>query len=200
MVYHRDPVLSVIVRLTCSREGIDGTWSTFVAQVGTPAQNVHLLVSTAATMTSIVLPDGCQYSTSPSTCSDDRGQLFNPNASTSWFNYDVFTLGLEDNLEMNANGQFGKDTVALDWQGSGGPKLDSQIVAGIATQQFYLGEFGITPQPTNLTNFNDPHPSFVETLKMKNMIPSMSWSYTAGAKYREHNQLLSSVSANRHRA
>lgn len=166
------------------REGIDGSWSTFIAQIGTPAQNVHLLVSTSGSATVTVLANGCQYDTSPSTCPDDRGKIFNPNASSTWISNDIYNLGLEENLRYSANGQYGKDTVALGWQGSGGPTLPDQVVAGLASQNFYLGEFGLTPRPTNFTDFTDPQPSFLETLKNKNLIPSLGWSYTAGAKYR----------------
>ncbi|KAL9622007.1 MAG: hypothetical protein Q9160_003669 [Pyrenula sp. 1 TL-2023] len=165
-------------------EGIDGSWSTFIAQVGTPAQNVHLLISTSSSATVAVIAEGCQYDSSPSTCPDDRGKIFNPNTSSTWVGNDVYNLGLEENLGYSANGQYGKDTVILGWQGSGGPKLPDQVVAGVASQNFYLGEFGLTPRPTNFTDFVDPQPSYLETLKSKNLIPSLGWSYTAGAKYR----------------
>lgn len=166
------------------REGVDGSWSTFIAQIGTPAQNVHLLISTSGSATVTVIAEGCQYDSSPSTCPNDRGKIFNPNASSTWVPNDIYNLGLEENLGYSANGQYGKDTVSLGWQGSGGPTLRDQVVAGIASQNFYLGEFGLTPRPTNFTDFTDPQPSYLETLKSKNLIPSLGWSYTAGAKYR----------------
>ena len=165
------------------REGNDGPWSSFTIQVGVPAQDVRVLISTAGTSTWVVLPEGCSND-APSNCAALRGQEFNINASSSWQPNNFFDLALESNLGYTGNGEFGFDTVALSWQGSGGPSLDHQVVAGIATSDFWLGTFGLTPRPTNFSNFNDPQPSFMETLKNKSMIPSLSWSYNAGAPYR----------------
>ena len=48
------------------------------------------------------------------------------------------------------------------------------------------GIFGINNQPLNFTTLsNFSSPSFVTTLKDQKVIPSVSWSYTAGAQYRE---------------
>lgn len=119
-------------------------------QVGTPAQNVKTLISTAGYQTWAVLPQGCT-SSDPPTCGISRGGEFRPNKSTTWVANNVtskgiFSLGLELNLGYAGNnGEYGYDTVALGWQGSGGPSLDQQIVAGIATKQLYLGIFGLIP-------------------------------------------------------
>ncbi|KAJ4189948.1 hypothetical protein NW767_011446 [Fusarium falciforme] len=49
----------------------------------------------------------------------------------------------------------------------------------------YLGIFGINNQPLNFTSLgNFSSPSFLTTLKDQKRIPSLSWSYTAGAIYR----------------
>lgn len=72
-----------------------------------------------------------------------------------------------------------------------GPSLDTQVVAGI-DQNYWLsmGMFGLGQEPTNFTNLNNPHPSFLSTLKQRDIIPSLSWSYTAGAPYRESHTPL----------
>ncbi len=176
--------------------GNDGPWSSFTLQVGTPAQDVEVLVSTAGYQTWVVVPEGCT-SSDPPNCADLRGNEFAPSQSSSWKQNNVtangtFTLGIEANLGYTGNGEFGYDIVALGWQGSGGPSLEEQIVAGIATPEFYLGLFGLNPRPTNFTNFNDPVPSYMSTLKQKSMIPSLSWSYTAGNQYRL-NKVLGSL-------
>lgn len=67
---------------------------------------------------------------------------------------------------------------------SGGISLKHQIVAGIATKDFYLGQFGLGPKATNFTNFDTPDPSFFWSMKNQSVIPSLSWGYTAGAKHR----------------
>ena len=166
------------------REGNDGPWSTFTVQVGTPAQDVRVLISTAGTETWVVLPEGCGTD-APSNCGTLRGQEFNISDSSTWIANNFYSLELESSLGYTGNGEFGFDTVGLSWQGSGGPSLEHQVVAGIAAEDFWLGNFGITPRPTNFTNFNDPQPSFMQTLQNKSMIPSLSWSYNAGAPYRK---------------
>lgn len=76
--------------------------------------------------------------------------------------------------------------MGVGWQGSSGVTvLNHQVFAGFAMQKFWLGLFGLNPRPVNFTDFNDPQASFVQTLRNRSMIPSLSWSYTAGAKYRE---------------
>lgn len=167
-----------------NREGNDGPWSTFTVQVGTPAQNVRVLISTAGSATWVVVPEGCPDG-GVFDCTDLRGQSFNLNASSTWKFNDYYELVLESNLDYAGTGGFGFDKVGIGWQGDGGPVLENQVVAGIAIEDFWLGSFGLTPRPTNFSNFNDPQPSFVETLKNKSMIPSLSWSYTAGAPYRK---------------
>jgi hypothetical protein len=143
------------------------------------------LISTASSYTSVVLSEGC-LADGPSNCADLRGGAFNINASSTWQFKNYYDLELESNLGYSDAGEFGFDRVGIDWQGSGGPVLDHQVVGGIALTDFWLGEFGLTPRPTNFTNFNEPHPSFIQTLKNQSMIPSLSWSYTAGAPYREY--------------
>ena len=70
--------------------------------------------------------------------------------------------------------------------------MNSQVVAGLETYDFYTGIFGLGDQPANFThssnthNLSDTiHPSFLETLKASGLIPSLSWAYTAGAPYRK---------------
>ncbi|TVY68997.1 hypothetical protein LSUE1_G007073 [Lachnellula suecica] len=48
----------------------------------------------------------------------------------------------------------------------------------------WVGVFGLGTQPVNYTSLgNFSAPSYFTTLKNQNMIPSLSWSYTAGAQY-----------------
>jgi hypothetical protein len=111
--------------------------------------------------------------------------LFNPNNSLTWVPNSIYNLGLEEFLGFgDVNGDFGFDTVALGLPGSGGPSVEHSIVAGIADQQLtWLGVLGLNPMPTNFSTFNNPQPSFLSLLRTKNLIPSLTWSYTAGAVY-----------------
>jgi Eukaryotic aspartyl protease len=52
---------------------------------------------------------------------------------------------------------------------------------------------GLNPRPTNFTDLNHPQTSYVSLLKEQNYIPSLSYSYTAGAQYRPRTVLGSLV-------
>ncbi|KAF7554940.1 hypothetical protein G7Z17_g2546 [Cylindrodendrum hubeiense] len=179
-----------------AREGNDGPWSSFNLRVGTPKQDVRVLVSTASPETLIVLEEyGCTtvaFSDVPSDCAVSRGNLFTLNESTTWLDAGTFAIngdgvGLEANLGYEQRAQFGLETLGVGLvEGSTGPTLENQTVAGIASASpFYLGIFGLNTQPVNFSTLgNYSAPSFVTTLKDEDIIPSLSWSYTAGAKYR----------------
>jgi hypothetical protein len=183
-----------MTRLKLSREGNDGPWSTFTIQVGTPAQSVNVFVSTASYQTWVVDPEGCT-STDPSDCSTQRGRFFNYSSSTSWLpntaniTTTIYPLELESGLGYTGNGRYGFDTITLGLPGTGGPSLENQTIASIATKEFYMGVFGLKPQASNFTTLTDPIPSFLQNLKNQSMIPSNSWGYTAGNQYRKQKSI-----------
>lgn len=74
--------------------------------------------------------------------------------------------------------------MGLGIQGSGGPSLPHQIVGAFSTDDFYLGFFGVNPASTNFTQQEQGEASYMTTLKNQNLIPSLSFGYTAGNKYR----------------
>ncbi|OCL08205.1 acid protease [Glonium stellatum] len=173
-------------------DGNDGSWSTFIIRVGTPEQDFRVLPSTAGQETWVPVPDGC-LSSDPSNCGTLRGVYpfngqqstgFQYNQSSTWKLIGLYDLMLEQQLNYTGNGIYGLDTVGLMLQNSGGLSLTGQVVAGIATKEFYLGIFGLGPKPANFSNFDYPQPSFMHTLKEQDKIPSLSYAYTAGASYR----------------
>lgn len=149
------------------------------------------------------------FETVPSNCAVSRGNLFNLNDSSTWYDLGTYEIngdgvGLEANLGYSQRVEFGLDTLGI---GLTGPSLQNQTIGGIATAEpFYLcvhsylcisvigfghltfnsrGIFGLNTQPVNFTSLgNYSSPSFLTTLKDQNKIPSLSWSYTAGAQYR----------------
>ncbi|RSL75145.1 hypothetical protein CEP51_011133 [Fusarium floridanum] len=177
-------------------EGNDGPWSSFNVRVGTTHQDARVLVSTAAPETLVILSEyGCSeriFESVPTNCAVSRGNLFNPNESSTWHNLGIFGIndgevGLGAHLGYQQPAQFGLDVLGVGLvDGSGGITLKNQTVGGIATASpFYLGVFGINTQPLNFTSLgNFSSPSFITTLKDQKRIPSLSWSYTAGAIYR----------------
>jgi hypothetical protein len=171
-------------------EGNDGSWSTFYIRVGTPEQNFRVLISTAGSETWVPVPEGCRNDYP--NCGQLRGVApfnnaqsngFQTNLSTTWESIGLYTLDLESKLNYTGNGLYGFDNVGTQIQNSGGLNLTHQVVAGIATKDFYLGLFGLDPRPSNFSTFSDPQPSFMRTLRDKEMIPSLSFAYTAGAPY-----------------
>lgn len=172
--------------------GNDGSWSTFTIMVGNPPVQWRVLPATNNQETWVPLPQACALNHFGS-CLRSRGltanvtaayQYFQLNQSSSWVNEGIYNLLSENNLNYTGNGEYGFDTVWLGSPSLGGPSLGHQVVAGIVTNDFYLGQFGLGPKPTNFSDFNDPIPSYMKTLANENMIPSLSYGYTAGAKYR----------------
>ena len=95
-------------------------------------------------------------------------------------------MEFEKNLfNNNDNGDFGYDTLTLGLPGTGAPAVKDQVVVGIASKDFYIGLWGVGPRPTNLTNLDNPYPSLMTTLKQTGQVPSISYGYTAGARYRK---------------
>ncbi|PNP42249.1 hypothetical protein TGAMA5MH_05931 [Trichoderma gamsii] len=173
-------------------EGVDGPWSSFELRVGTPAQNLRILPGTSSTQTLVVLPEGCQI-IKVNDCANSRGDLFNTTASHTWKDIGLFELGFENSLGFTDNGDFGYDTVGLGYLGSGGPVVNHSVIAGIAGTEFYLGVLALNPRPTNFTTQNEPQQSFMQLLKNSSAIPSLSYSYNAGAPYRLNKALGSLI-------
>ncbi|KAK4896171.1 hypothetical protein LTR49_028179 [Elasticomyces elasticus] len=87
----------------------------------------------------------------------------------------------ESLLGLSGNAYYGFETINLSLPGSGLPTLQSQVIAGFASNAFWLGSLGVSPVPFNFTNLDEPQPSMMGTLKKQSLIPSTSWAYTAGA-------------------
>lgn len=143
-----------------------------------------MLISFIVNLPWVVLPEGCPSSAS-STCPSDRGELFYRNMSSTWRNQGTYTLEYESNLGYFDDGFLGYDTLSTGLPGTTAVTLEDQIIAGIAADNIFLNLWGLGPRPTNLSSFDNPYPSMVESLKKKGLIPSISYGYTAGARYRK---------------
>lgn len=140
-----------------------------------------------------MIPEGCSTSlnTNISNCAYERGYDFTSNQSITWSTqrlgngglYQLDTL-VESELGLTGNAYYGFDTVELGLDGSGLPTLTNQLIAGFATDSFWLGSLGLSPIPFNFTNLDDPVASILSTLRNQSYIPGTSWAYTAGASYR----------------
>ncbi|KAI5359535.1 Putative aspartic peptidase A1 family, aspartic peptidase domain superfamily [Septoria linicola] len=172
-------------------DGIDGEWSSFTLRVGTPQQFVRTFVSFASYQTWVVLPQGCAQAADEESCAESRGWLFDNNSSSTFEYKGIYDLWVQNNLGYEGNAIYGYDTVGLGGEGEGGPTLLNTTVGAMAVEDFYLGVFGINPKPTNFTADRNGSPSYMTLLKEQKHIPSLSFGYTAGAKYRYSGVLAS---------
>ncbi|PVH78834.1 acid protease [Cadophora sp. DSE1049] len=170
-------------------------WSSFFLRVGSPPQTVRVLLSTANNQPLVVLPEGCS-SDDPSDCANSRGGLFQSNSSSTWTQNNVtaggvFSLALGSSIGLSGDTTYGNDTVALGYVGSGAPALDNQNVGCITTKDIFMGIFGVNPAATNFSASSNPVQSYMANLKSQKQIPSLSYGYTAGNKYRFNTVLAS---------
>lgn len=183
-------------------DGVDGEWSSFTLRVGTPAQVVRTFVSFASYQTWVVLPQGCSLAADQAECVAARGGTYDNHTSSTFVPRGIYDLWVAKNLGYEGNALYGYDTVALGGGdddgdgdggdghgggGGGGPSIEHTVVGALAVEDFYLGLFGINPKPTNFTSYDDGSPSYMTLLKLHNYIPSISFGYTAGAKYRQRH-------------
>lgn len=173
-------------------DGNDGSWSTFVVSIGTPGQSFRVLPSTVGSETWVVGEQGCT-SDDPNDCASLRGaEPFNGNASpgfesnqsSTWEQVGIYDLGLEADLGYTGNGEYGYDVVTLATpSSSSGLSVNHSIVAGTADKSYFLGLLGLNDRPTSFSSSANNSQSFLRLAKSANSIPSLSYGYTAGARY-----------------
>ena len=141
----------------------------------------------------VILPEGCNEN-DPSNCDSLRGgenfngqppQGFLANQSSTWEEIGLYEVEAEKKLNISANGLYGTDVVGVNGGNGteGGVSLDGQIVAGIAAKEYFLGVLGLSRAPADFSSAAPSRNSFLHNLYISNFIPSLSYSYTAGAKY-----------------
>ena len=108
---------------------------------------------------------------------------FQFNQSSSWSSLGTHSLLTDNYLNISSNGQFGTDTVGLGIENSTALTIDHNVIAGITTKPFYMGALGL--KPINSTSVSNGPASLMTQLKQQNLIPSLSFGYTAGAIYRK---------------
>ena len=171
--------------------GNDGNWSTFRIEVGNPPQPFQILPSTCSNEVWIPTPPGCKVPVA--NCTDSRGVLstsgsssrgFQSNISDTWQLINILDLGSEDHYFSGQEGGFyGLDTLSVGKDPA--TTLSNQIVAGIATSNFWLGILGLGNIPAKVTTSDGLVPSFVTSLKNNKITQSLSYGYGAGAAYRK---------------
>jgi hypothetical protein len=122
-----------------------------------------------------------------SLCESNRGGVFDPFKSSTWHNEGLFELGADTRLGNQGYALYGLDDLTY---GSTGVVQSSAIIGqvndtGLATSfQTWLGFFGLGIVPGNFTDVASLS-SISALVEKVAVIPSHSYGYTAGAKYRE---------------
>ncbi|KAF2263394.1 acid protease [Lojkania enalia] len=182
-----------VVPPTQKFDGNDGSWSTFKISVGTPGQEFRVLPSTQSGETIVIVPEGC-LDGDGADCPNQRGiEVFNSeqspgfqlNASSTWSTIGQYSMDLEDRLNYSAAGIFGYDTVALGpATDSTSLSLDHQVVGGIPHLDYWMGYLPLGIPDSSFSSLSQSIDSFMYQLRNSSKIPSLSFAYTAGAKYR----------------
>jgi hypothetical protein len=188
------------VDATGNFKGNDGEWSTFSINVGDEdndggGQNFEVLPSTYLGVT--VLPGISSWCTGD--CPDDRGvgtvdrnQIggvqTSPGSST-WKFAGIFDIGTPDwwqNKSDTPGGDFGLEYLGIGKASKQSWVARNMAVAATQSKDFYIGQFGLSPGATNLGKGNGEVQSILSTFQNQSVIPSVSYGYTAGAKYSEY--------------
>lgn len=169
--------------------GADGNWSTWSLQVGTPPQQFNVLPSTSHGEVWIPVTEGCSWLPSTIDCGKLRGigsfqgaqsLGFQDNSSTTWDPIGIYELSVGSDLfNTSESGLYGLDTVSFDNNVS----IPEQIIAGIATQDFWLGSMGLNQQSSDFPVLNENASSLLDKMKAQNHTPSVSFSLAVGASY-----------------
>lgn len=136
---------------------------------------------------------GANVSSSPGILNVAAASGFQPKQSSTWLAPSRNQSSTGSDLIIQSGSQsynlFGvsyyvTDVVGLGLDATTGLDSSSSLVAGILTEPYYIGILGLVPvQEQNLQNASA---SIIMQLKRKNLIPSLSYGYTAGAIYRKY--------------
>lgn len=177
--------------------GNDGNWSSFAINVGTPPKTLFVLPSTSGRSTWVVLPQGCGAQ-DPGNCNTSRGEVFDPNLSSTWSRIgasdEYFELNfgpeaplsplLPPNLNYSGAAEVGNDTLGFGTNSDEAPILNNQLIVGYATKVPYVGQLGLSWANETVDSYQKPGASVLGALRRMNAVSSQYWGYTAGAIYR----------------
>jgi len=191
-----------VVTPTADFLGNDGRWSTFLINVGddgtgTKGQDFKVLISTSSSITTV--PEQANWCDTPDeeACAAKRGvQLFQnrqslgfqSSLSSSWKTsglFDLPVLSYSDNFpeDSKPKAEYGLDNVGLGLSSTQSLIMADQVVAGISTQNFFMGSFGLGIQPIDNGGVKQP---WLYNFHHFNNTPSKAYGYQAGAYYREY--------------
>ena len=112
----------------------------------------------------------------------------NLDASSTWRGQGQFNIGIPSvGSGPNDFAEYGLDTLELGSNGSSNIQSKSQPVGALSTKDVFLGSLGLglTEAVSSFLDHFREHTSFLQHLKNSYKIPSLSFAYTSGARYRE---------------
>ena len=128
-------------------------------------------------------------------CSVSRGGIFNHSMSTSYvggklYNFSAYAVFHDFGFNQIA-GQVGLESFEFNTPKETGDNsskvLKDVIMTEISDFGFtWLGMLGLNDRRTNLSDIGGmkaPQETTLHALKRQNIIPSVSWSYTAGSRW-----------------
>jgi hypothetical protein len=116
-----------------------------------------------------------------SLCTAGRGAIFDLTESSTWQDLEDYNLGVDARFGGSAYAMYGLDDLTF---GSTGVTLNNTIIGSINATEYWLGMFGLGVVPGNFGNITSL-PAINGLVEKNSAIPTHSYGYTAGAKYRK---------------
>ncbi|KAL5418890.1 hypothetical protein PMIN06_005765 [Paraphaeosphaeria minitans] len=197
-----EPFAPLVVDTTGKWRGNDGSWSTFYINVGDKennggGQNFEILPSTHFGVTVLPYPSSwcsgdCPENRGIGTVNGNQTNGLDTDDTTTWKAAGTFDLNLPywwmGNTTAGAGpvGYYGLDYLGVGQASSESYVAQQMYVAATGAKDFYIGQFGLGPGATNPGGgTGTPVDSILTYFKKSKIIPSVSYGYTAGAKYRK---------------
>ena len=173
---------------------LDGSWSTFTIDIGISGQRVQVLPSADLSPTLIIetpreageWTERDSFSLPTSSYPHTHNEFFDRHNSTTWREISCSTISkalcLKNADDMRS---IELDTITLEnTDATAIFELQSQVLGTLSASSSGNNFLSLNYRSGNFNNYDETHPSFLATLKSERLIPSVSWSYTAGAAYR----------------
>lgn len=189
-----------VVDTTGNWRGNDGSWSTFYINIGDKnnnggGQTFEVLPSTYYGIAIVPLQsdwctNDCAANRGIGSVNGDQAQGFDISDSTTWKESGIYDINLPywwmGNTSAPPGGYYGVDYVGIGKASSQSWVAKDMMVAGTTSEDFYIGQFGLGPGATNPGGgTGTPVDSILTYFNKTQVIPSLSYGYTAGAKYRK---------------
>ncbi|KAK8179930.1 aspartic peptidase domain-containing protein [Phyllosticta capitalensis] len=146
------------------------------------AQSIRVLPSTSFSWIVAINPVGCGGD-SPDDCENSRGNFYNPNSTGALPLGGTFLESFSGFQEPQIQGYLYSDSVSFP-DTPGTIHANSPTILNIAQIDYWVGLLPLNPTKNSVSDPSNKHPSLLECLKRDRQIPSLSWGYTAGAKYK----------------